>query len=69
MRLHGMQERDRAGFGVELIKRTILSHPPFEKDGWSEEWMTALEHLSKAQEILQRTKFYSDEFDPGLAAY
>jgi hypothetical protein len=67
MRLNLKSERDSAGYAVELIRRTIMSHPPY--DGWSEEWMSALDHLTKAQEILSRTGFYSGGYDPNLAAY
>ena len=67
VRLHGKKQRDEAGFAVELVCRTIMSHPPY--DGWSEEWMDALKHLRQAQEILERTGFYSDDYDPNLAAY
>ena len=67
MRLQSKDERDSAGFAVELIRRTIMSHPPY--DGWNDEWTEALESLSKAQEILQRTGFYSDDYEPTLAAY
>ena len=67
MRLNSKKERDSAGFALELIRRTIMSHPPY--DGWSDEWMNALDHLNKAQEILLQTGFYSDSFDPVLAAY
>lgn len=67
MRLHGKRQRDEAGFAIELVCRTIMSHPPC--DGWSDEWMDALDYLKKGQEILKRTGFYSDDYDPKLAAY
>jgi hypothetical protein len=67
MKLYGERQRDEAGFAIELVCRTIMSHPPY--DGWSDEWMDALTHLKQAQEILLRTGFYSDKFDPKLAAY
>ena len=67
MRLHNKQERDDVGFAIELLCRTIMSHPP--DDEWSEEWMDALKYLREAQEILQRTGFYSGDYDPTLAAY
>ena len=67
MRLHGKQQRDEAGFAIELVCRTIMSHPP--NDGWSDEWMNALDYLKKGQEILRKTSFYSDDFDPNIAAY
>lgn len=67
MRLQSKEERDSAGFAVELIRRTIMSHPPH--DGWNDEWMEALESLSKAQEILERTGFYSEDYEPTLASY
>jgi hypothetical protein len=67
MRLNGKKERDQAGFAIELVCRTIMSHPPHGE--WSDEWMEALKHLRQAQEILERTGFYSDGYDPKLAAY
>ena len=63
MKLHGKQQRDDAGFAIELVRRTIMSHPPHE------EWEKALYHLNQAQDILKRTGFYSDDFDPRTAAY
>jgi len=68
VKLHGKKQRDEAGFAIELVRRTIMSASPHE-EGWSKEWMDALKHLSQAQEILQRTGFYSDDYNPTLAAY
>ena len=67
MRLNSKEQRDEAGFAIELVRRTIMSHPPY--DGWSDEWREALQHLTQAQEILKRTGFYTDDYDPTLAAY
>lgn len=67
MRLHGKKERDAAGFAIDLVCRTIMSHPPY--DGWSDEWLTALKHLEKGQEILLRTGFYSEDYGDNLSAY
>jgi hypothetical protein len=67
MRLNSKKQRDHAGFSVELICRTIMSHSP---DGeWNSEWNDALRYLQAAQEILERTGFYSDEYDSTAAAY
>jgi len=67
MRLNSKKDRDNAGFSVELICRTIMSHSP--NGEWSPEWNEALRHLQAAQEILERTGFYSDEYDSTAAAY
>lgn len=66
MRLHGMKQRDDAGFAIQLVIRTIMSHPP---DKNKEDWMKAYRLLQEAQNILVETGFYSDDFDPRLAAY
>lgn len=67
MRLNSKEQRDKAGFAIELVRRAIMSHPPY--DGWSDEWKEALQHLTQAQEILKRTGFYTDDYDPTLAGY
>jgi hypothetical protein len=60
------QERDNAGFAIELIKRTIMSTSPQQT---SPEWKKALVMLDDAQKILMETGFYSEGFDPSLATY
>ena len=66
MRLHGKEQRDEAGFAVQVICQTIRSQGAHEH---SKEWREALVALRKAQKILIDTGFYSDKFDPSLAAY
>ena len=66
MRLYTKEERDQAGQAIELIRRTILSFPP---DNLEDSWDEASELLAKAQESLIKNHFYSEEFDPTLAAY
>ena len=66
MRLNSQEQRDQAGFAIELIKRTVMSHPPCE--AWND-WMKAVRLLDEAQEILIKTSFYSKEFDPKDASY
>jgi len=66
MRLHGMKQRDDAGFAIQLVIRTIMSSSP---DKNKQDWMKAYQLLQEAQDILVRTGFYSDDFDPSLAAY
>ena len=66
MRLHGKKQRDDAGLAIQLVIRTIMSHQP---DKNKEVWMKAFRLLQEAQNILVETGFYSDDFDPRLAAY
>ena len=66
MRLNSIEERDQAGQALELIKRTIMSFLP---DSPEDDWMEAYELLDKAQESLIKNHFYSENFDPTLAAY
>ncbi len=66
MRLNSSQERDDAGFAIELIRRTILSHSPH---GHTQQWKEAQRLLGEAQQILIETGFYSDDFNPSLASY
>lgn len=51
---------------IELITRTIFSFRP---DRPEEDWIEAYELLVKAQESLIKNHFYSEKFDPKLAAY
>jgi len=66
MRLNSKQQNDEAGFAIQLVIRTIMSHSPHEH---TEEWMKAYGLLQEAQNILIKTGFYSEKFDPGLASY
>ena len=66
MRLNSIEERDQAGQVIELIRRTILSFRP---DMPEDDWAEAYELLVKAQESLIKNHFYSEKFDPKLAAY
>lgn len=66
MRLNSLDERDQAGFALELIRRTILSTRP---DETNKKWKEAYKKLGEAQQILMDSGFYSPEFDPGLASY
>ncbi len=66
MRLNSKQQNDEAGFAIQLVIRTIMSHSPHEH---TEEWIKAYKLLEEAQSILVSTGFYSDDFNPNLAAY
>ena len=66
MRLNSKQQNDEAGFAIELVIRTIMSHSPHEH---TEDWKKAYRLLQEAQNILVATGFYSEEFDPKLSAY
>jgi hypothetical protein len=66
MRLASKEERDQAGFALELIRRTILSHSPHSH---TKQWKEAQKLLGEAQQILIETGFYSDDFNPSLASY
>jgi hypothetical protein len=68
MRLYSKEERDNAGFALELILRTLLSFPADNPDAQPAQ-NEALRCLQKAQELLKESGFYSEEFDPSLAAY
>lgn len=68
MRLYSKEERDNAGFAIELNKRTLLSFPADSPDNQAVQ-DKAHKYLIKAQELLIESGFYSDEFDPSLAAY
>lgn len=66
MRLNSIEERDQAGQVIELVRRIILSfRPDMPEDYWKE----AYELLVKAQESLIKNHFYSEKFDPKLAAF
>ena len=66
MRLQSKDERDSAGFAIELVCRTIMSHPP--RDGWNDEWIEALESLSTADPsggaIVVVGRIFAKELDP-----
>lgn len=68
MRLYSKEERDDAGLAVELIIRTLLSFPADDR-GDQPAWDEAYRCLQRAQDLLKESGFYSDEFDPTLAAY
>lgn len=66
MRLNSIEERDQDGQAIELIRRTILSFRP---DMPEDDWTEAYELLVKTQESLIKNHFYSEKFDPKLAAF
>jgi len=68
MRLTSFEQRDEAGFAVELIIRTTMS---FRADDSKKQkdWDAARKKLQEAQELLIASGFYSSDFDPPLAAY
>jgi len=68
MRLTSFEQRDQAGFAVQLIIRTTMSYRA-EDSKKQKDWDVARKKLQEAQELLTQSGFYSEDFDPSLAAY
>jgi len=68
MRLTSFEQRDQAGFAVQVIIRTTMSFRA-EDSKKQKDWDDARKKLQQAQELLVRSGFYSSDFDPSLAAY
>lgn len=67
-RLNSLKQRDEGGLAVQLIIRTTISfraENPVNQKAWDD----AREKLQEAQELLMRSGFYSEGFDPTIAAY
>lgn len=68
MRLNSLEQRDQAGLAVQLIIRTTMSFRA-ENSANQKAWDDARKKLQEAQELLIESGFYSEDFDPTLAAY